>query len=85
LLKAVPSLVDDDARKLETIEGTPPFLLHVPPGCPFAERCDYAMHICKEQEPVYFHPMENNRAYCWLYDPRGEEQLKRFQADQSDT
>ncbi len=78
LLKAVPSLADTEEQKLRTIDGTPPFLLNIPPGCPFAERCDYAMRICKEKEPKYLQYGENTRVLCWLYHDQAAEQLQRF-------
>jgi oligopeptide transport system ATP-binding protein len=80
LLKSVPSLADTEEQKLRTIDGTPPFLLNIPPGCPFADRCDYAMRICKEKEPQYHRYGENNRVFCWLYHDQAAEQLQRFRA-----
>lgn len=78
LLKAVPSMADNEKQKLQTIDGTPPFLLKIQPGCPFADRCDYAMRICKEKEPQYFHYKDNNRVFCWLYNEQATGQLQRF-------
>jgi len=78
LLKSVPSLADTEEQKLRTIDGTPPFLLNIPPGCPFADRCDYAMRICKEKEPRYLQYEENTRVLCWLYHDQAAEQLQRF-------
>jgi oligopeptide transport system ATP-binding protein len=78
LLKAVPSMANNKEQKLQTIDGTPPFLLKIPPGCPFADRCDYAMRICKEKEPQYFHFKDNNRVFCWLYNDQAIGQLQRF-------
>ena len=78
LLKSVPSLADHEEQKLRTIDGTPPFLLNIPPGCPFADRCDYTMRICTEQEPQYYWYGENNRVFCWLYHEHAREQLQRF-------
>lgn len=52
LLGALPRL---DAKKdsaLATLEGNPPSLLALPPGCPFAPRCPMAQDACLEQEPV---------------------------------
>jgi oligopeptide transport system ATP-binding protein len=80
LLKSVPSLADTEEQKLRTIDGTPPFLLNIPSGCPFADRCDYAMRICKEQEPQYYRYGENKRVFCWLYHEQAAEQLQRFRA-----
>ena len=37
-------------RKLETIQGTPPNLADLPPGCPFAPRCRYAIDACRQGE-----------------------------------
>jgi ABC-type antimicrobial peptide transport system ATPase subunit len=44
----------DAARdvKLTPILGTPPSLLHLPPGCPFAPRCPMAEDLCREEEPA---------------------------------
>ena len=80
LLKSVPSLADHEEQKLRTIDGTPPFLLNIPPGCPFVDRCDYAMRICQQQEPQYHWFGENNRVFCWLYHEQAAEQLQRFRA-----
>ncbi len=80
LLQAVPSLADDTLKRLRTIEGTPPSLLKIRAGCPFAERCEYAMHICKEADPPYFQPESANRVSCWLYDPGAAGQRARFEA-----
>ncbi len=78
LLKAVPSLADNYEQKLKTIEGNPPFLLNIPPGCPFAERCDYTMEICIKKEPPYFRFKNNRRVFCWLYHNQAVNQLQRF-------
>jgi peptide/nickel transport system ATP-binding protein len=37
-------------HKLETIQGTPPNLADLPPGCPFAPRCRYAIDACRQGE-----------------------------------
>jgi len=37
-------------HKLETIQGTPPNLAELPPGCPFAPRCRYAIDACRQGE-----------------------------------
>ncbi len=83
LLKSVPNLTDPEDQKLRTIEGTPPFLVNVPPGCPFANRCDYAMRICKEQEPPHHQYDENSRVFCWLYHDQAVAQLQRFRSTEA--
>ena len=41
-------------HRLETIGGSPPDLANLPPGCPFAPRCDLAVDECRSGaiEPV---------------------------------
>ena len=50
LLQAVPRLDRDDAR-LRTIPGEPPNMLGLPPGCPFAPRCNLMMPVCATVMP----------------------------------
>jgi peptide/nickel transport system ATP-binding protein/oligopeptide transport system ATP-binding protein len=53
LLRAVPRLsAEGVARKarLETIEGTVPHPLELPPGCSFAPRCPHAQPACRVGE-----------------------------------
>ena len=40
------------SKRLYSIPGSPPSLLHPPAGCRFAERCAHAMDICRTDEPV---------------------------------
>ena len=51
LLASVPRL--DSPRRVvpRVIEGLPPNLAHLPKGCSFAPRCNYAMDQCREEEP----------------------------------
>ena len=38
---------EDDDKDLQPIPGSPPDLLNPPKGCPFVDRCEKAMRICK--------------------------------------
>jgi oligopeptide/dipeptide ABC transporter ATP-binding protein len=50
LLRCIPRL--DGARgAMPTIPGLPPRIGALPPGCPFAPRCDMAEDRCREQDP----------------------------------
>lgn len=67
LLKSVPRLdISKENGRLDSIEGTPPDLLVPPKGCPFADRCEHAMEICRKQMPPQFKTGENQYSACWL-------------------
>jgi peptide/nickel transport system ATP-binding protein len=50
LLGATPRL-DGTRGPLIPIEGTPPSLVNLPPGCPFAPRCPMRVDLCDRVEP----------------------------------
>lgn len=66
LIKSIPKLEEGEKERLIPIPGTPPDLLKPPTGCPFADRCPYAMQICKEVQPDYYSAEPGHRAACWL-------------------
>jgi oligopeptide transport system ATP-binding protein len=51
LLKSVPRLDEPRGVTLESIEGLPPDLAHLPPGCAFAPRCYLAGNECWQAVP----------------------------------
>ncbi len=51
LMKSVPRLIHQ-AGRLDPIEGAPPSLLNVPPGCPFNPRCPHTRDRCREEVPA---------------------------------
>ncbi|MFB3098156.1 MAG: oligopeptide/dipeptide ABC transporter ATP-binding protein [Dehalococcoidia bacterium] len=64
LLASVPKL-EEDVDRLYSIEGQPPALHDLPPGCPFAPRCPYVMEQCREEYPPAFQVDEAHFAACW--------------------
>ena len=50
LLESIP-LVDQALDRLVPIEGSPPSLIHVPPGCPFHPRCPHRFEPCDKERP----------------------------------
>jgi len=51
LLHAVPRL-EDQGQRLTAIPGAPPNMAHLPPGCPFCERCSLAEARCHSDRPA---------------------------------
>jgi oligopeptide transport system ATP-binding protein len=64
LIQSVPKLEKKDER-LFSIEGQPPSLLNLPPGCRFCPRCTVSLDICKEQEPPEVKISDNHSVSCW--------------------
>ncbi len=50
LLESIPRL-DRKGQNLAVIEGLPPALTHIPPGCPFNPRCHFARDVCRQDPP----------------------------------
>lgn len=70
LLKSIPKLSDSKNRVLlKSIDGTPPDLYYPPKGCAFAPRCEYAMHVCYEEQPEFYDCGKGHKTSCWLKDP----------------
>jgi oligopeptide transport system ATP-binding protein len=69
LLLAMPDLETDDDR-LYTIPGSPPNLLHEPPGDAFAARNRFALVVDDKADPPMFQITETHAAATWLLDPR---------------
>jgi peptide/nickel transport system ATP-binding protein len=54
-------------QSLQSIEGTVPDGIHLPPGCPFHPRCPEAMAICQvEQPPLLPVGPDGHVAACYL-------------------
>jgi len=72
LLESLPRL-DQAGDRLIPIDGQPPNLLRMPPGCAFAPRCRYRMPICDEPVALYDFGA-GHVARCYLYDERADGQ-----------
>ncbi|MEG2097247.1 MAG: ABC transporter ATP-binding protein [Pseudoflavonifractor sp.] len=66
LLESIPKPGDLGANRLVPIDGTPPDLLNPPEGCPFADRCAYAMGICHVELPERTACTPTHSVRCWL-------------------
>ena len=64
LMRSVPN-VDEDVDYLYSIEGQPPALDDLPPGCTFASRCPYVFDLCIREFPDLVQVSDRHAATCW--------------------
>ncbi len=65
LLASVPRLDRERRDRLETIEGQPPNMMNLPPGCRFAPRCRFRNEICDEDTVLEVHPDRRIACHRW--------------------
>jgi oligopeptide/dipeptide ABC transporter ATP-binding protein len=65
LMNSLPKM-DQNLKKLPSIEGQPPDLGDLPPGCGFAPRCPRVMEICKQEFPSESVLDQGHAMSCWL-------------------
>ena len=70
LLRCISNPEDDEEKSLTPIAGSPPDLLNPPKGCPFVDRCEKAMRVCKDHEPEVTTVSKGHQCACWLLDRR---------------
>jgi oligopeptide/dipeptide ABC transporter ATP-binding protein len=72
LLESIPRIRDDGgelapgARRLAAIDGQPPDLATLPPGCAFHPRCGHVMERCLIERPPELDLGGRHGARCWL-------------------
>jgi oligopeptide transport system ATP-binding protein len=64
LLLSVPDITAIDRGELYQIPGLPPDVAHLPPGCPFAPRCDRAESRCREEFPPFVELSPGHFSLC---------------------
>lgn len=65
LLGSLPKMEVKEER-LYTIEGQPPELHALPPGCSFSPRCPDVEEICKQEYPPQSIIKDGHLVNCWL-------------------
>jgi oligopeptide transport system ATP-binding protein len=63
LLRSVPDPTAEQGE-LYQIPGLPPDPAHLPAGCPFAPRCDYAQDICRAEFPPFVELTPTHHSLC---------------------
>ncbi|MBM3189197.1 MAG: ABC transporter ATP-binding protein [Chloroflexi bacterium] len=67
LLGSLPRLDARTHAKLTPIEGLPPDLIALPPGCPFYARCRFRIPHCKEENPrLRDVGADGHQIACWV-------------------
>src|SRR3954471_16014693 len=64
LLGSLPRLDSTGRERLTPIVGSPPSLVNMPPGCPFAPRCPLHIPECDAAEPPLFDVGPGHTAAC---------------------
>ncbi len=65
LLHSVPRLDQPRREKLDPIEGQPPDLVNLPPGCSFRVRCKYSVDRCADEIPPLTSVGDGHVSACW--------------------
>lgn len=68
LLRSVPDPAHEDGQPLYQIPGLPPDVANLPPGCPFASRCDRAEEICISEFPPFVEVAKDHHSLCHFAD-----------------
>ena len=64
LLGSIPNLASRQKR-LSQIPGMVPNIMHLPPGCAFAPRCDYAQEKCRIHRPELLEIAPGHATACY--------------------
>ena len=67
LLQAIPRL-DDPNKKLHPLPGSPPDMMNLPEGCPFAPRCLKALNQCRASRRPQLRELEHLHSVA-CYNP----------------
>jgi len=76
LLHSIPKLYERKER-LIPIEGQPPSLIDLPPGCTFAPRCPFAWDLCVQEDPPLYPVGANHTARCYLHSEYATDEKRR--------
>jgi oligopeptide transport system ATP-binding protein len=66
LLRSIPRLDAERHEALKPIEGLPPDLMALPPGCAFHPRCSFRVERCLSDVPALNQVGESQLAACWV-------------------
>ncbi len=67
MLGAIFSTKMDFSKKIESIDSEAPSPVDIPSGCPFQNRCDRCMNICRERKPQLKAVGKQHEVACHLF------------------
>jgi len=73
LLRSIPVVREKKLKRLPTIEGKVPDLLHLPDGCLYADRCPKVQDRCRKEVPKLVGETGKQRVACFY--PNNREDL----------
>jgi len=65
LLRSIPTIAGVKPERLAQIEGAPPDMAHLSPGCAFLPRCPVALVKCAVERPDLLERAPGHSAACW--------------------
>ena len=77
MVGAIFDLEMDFDKPIESIESEAPSPLDVPPGCPFQNRCEKCMEICRKERPVLKQVAEDHQVACHLFSDNIEVEVSQ--------
>jgi peptide/nickel transport system ATP-binding protein len=66
LLQSIPRMDQDRSERLHPIQGLPPSLINVPPGCSFHPRCPHRFEPCDKEIPALLSSDGHHASACHL-------------------
>ena len=84
LLRSVPRLDLPRRAKLDPIEGQPPDLVNLPPGCAFRERCRWAIDKCATDTPELVETSDGHLSACFRADELGTTEIDFLNAPETE-
>jgi oligopeptide transport system ATP-binding protein len=67
LMASIPRLDQEAGQRLVPIEGQPPNLAQLPPGCAFAPRCQRAADVCRRERPPLVQASPGHLSACHFH------------------
>ena len=75
LLRSIPRIDADRRERLRSIEGLPPDLIQLPPGCEFSPRCPFRIEKCFTDDPDLSEVGPDQVAACWVTMKRAHAEM----------